>query len=190
MVGILSLAEESLYPIVLNANPDERAVAEHMAALSINWGRLEYWLYQILVSVDSDRAVNWTADFFIVYTWKKKKDKVRKEVLVEITDTDFRNGLDATFMELDNLCLKRNKLNHGIWRRLSPGVFEITPLRLEQTGEFEAPLIVSPKDLQDLLRAMDGVEQNFALLGAEAAVHQHLKKEEEMRRRKGKDICS
>jgi hypothetical protein len=42
----------------------ERSMAKHWIALTLNWGRMEYWLCTILEAIDPERADEWTIDFF------------------------------------------------------------------------------------------------------------------------------
>lgn len=162
----------------------EQHMAECWSHLNMNWGRVEFWLYSILLPVNRKQAHEWTIDFFHITKRSEQERKVQREIAVLTLDKDpeFKEALDKTLKELAELCDRRNKLVHGLWSRIAEGEFEVQPLALTKGGfSMVEPVVVNSKYLGDLLKLMSRVIGQCASLSSETIAHRELSKMERRR---------
>jgi hypothetical protein len=158
----------------------EREMAHMLATITINWGRIESYIFAIVVSIDFSRK-DWATDFFKAPALSERKVAAEKAIrrALEKSYPDFVTMLNDAFEELDSIQKRRNPLAHGIWSRgSSPGSFVVTPLKLQSKGSalLEQPIEVNLNVLADLLNDMQRLSQRLSSLGAEMMAHQQLKK--------------
>jgi hypothetical protein len=157
----------------------EREMSHMLATITINWGRIESYIFAIVVSIDFSRK-DWAADFFRAPALDRRKEAAEKAIrrALEKSYPDFVTTLNEAFEKLDTVQKRRNPLAHGIWSRRSPGSFVVVPLRLQSKDSalLEEPIEVGLSYLCDLLNDMQFLSQRFSSLGAEMMAHQQLKK--------------
>jgi hypothetical protein len=158
--------------------PIERAMSECWSSLNLNWGRVEYFLYLIPLSVDPGRAHEWTIDFFADISLEDKQMKVRRESRVILdSDQQYENDLEVALCMLGELCTRRNKLIHGLWKRIGDGQFEVQPLRLDRDKfSLDAPIVIGCEELTSLHRLQERVCQRLAAIGTETLAGEFLRK--------------
>ena len=156
----------------------DRELALFLAQITMNWGRLEYSLYLILVAIDAKRAEIWTKNYFSTDRWKEKKTVVRREVEKTITEyPEYYETLDDAFNQLDAICNKRNLLVHGLWNRGAPEIYEVQSLRFDKkTSQLTDPVRIRLEDVADLLKRIKVARETLALLGTEMFCHQWNKR--------------
>src|ERR671914_2467118 len=54
--------------------------AHLLAAITLNWGRIEHNLYLILLAIDTKSAARWTKEFYTEETLQKRKTAARVQV--------------------------------------------------------------------------------------------------------------
>lgn len=64
--------------VSFSSSPLERQMAEDWALVNMNWGRIEFWLYAMLLPVDRKQAHEWTIDFLSVRKRSEKERKLRR----------------------------------------------------------------------------------------------------------------
>jgi hypothetical protein len=158
----------------------EREMAHILATITINWGRIEAYIFAIVVSIDFERK-DWATDFFKAPAIDRRKEAAEKAIRLALEKSypEFVTMLRDAFDRLDRVQKRRNPLAHGIWSRGSvPGSFVVAPLRLQSKGSvlLEEPIEVNLSFLADLLNDMQFLSQRFSSLGAEMMAHQQLKK--------------
>lgn len=155
-------------------------VEKHMAiawsTLNMNWGRIEWWLHNIISPVDPGQAHEWTLRFFATTRLQEKIKMVQQElqVLGRLTSEP---RLDDILVDMSTLCEQRNKLVHGLWRRISDGQFEVQPLDLDDGGfSIAKPVTIDLRRLVDLTGLMNRIVQRLANVGSETVAYRELRK--------------
>jgi hypothetical protein len=108
----------------------------------------------------------------------KKEQSVQKAVLNALADwPTFGAALKNGLTRLSEIRGLRNPLMHGLWRRLSDGVFEVQPLHFDRTTqEVHAAFKVDAKFLADVLMRTEKLIDLFHSLGSEMVAHQFLER--------------
>ncbi len=181
----LKYDERYARPIQFEDTLIERHMAVSWNYLTLNWGRLEYFLYIIPLPIDSTLAHDWMIDFFADINTESKARKVRREVsLIFSDDPKYVTDLNDALEMLWTLCNERNKLVHGLWTRKGDGQFEVQPLKVVKHGfSLDAPNHIGIEQLTELNRLMDKVIGRLASIGAETQAASYLAKIENRRKR-------
>lgn len=158
----------------------DRHIGPALAEITMNWARVEYWLYSVLEPIDSDNAAIWVAEFFKNVPLEKKKAAIRREISNRADlDSEYLTRLDAAFKILEAVTMRRNLLAHGLWLRDKQDrkVFRVQPLRLRSDKKVLEPImVVDLKFLTELSRDIKRAIDRLASLSAEIMAHDFLAK--------------
>src|SRR6266404_9277234 len=126
------LNEENLRFIEFDRDdPLEREMAHTLATITMNWGRIECYIFAIVVSIDV-KGKDWVAEFFKSPAVDERKKASKKAIrkALEKSYPEFITALESVFDKLTTLQNRRSPLAHGVWLRgPSPGNFIVRPLR-------------------------------------------------------------
>jgi hypothetical protein len=163
----------------------ERHMERSWSHLNMNWGRIEFRLYSILLPIDAKQAHRWTIDILEPRGWsekKKRKIKMELKALTRDKEPQFIAAFDKLIKDFAVLRNRRNPLAHGLWSRVSDGIFEVQPLGLaEGKGSIAAPVLVDVGYLENLVKLMSSVISQCACLGSETVAYEYLMKIESRR---------
>lgn len=158
----------------------ERHMERSWSHLNMNWGRIEFRLYSILLPIDAKQAHKWTTEFFELRTTQSDKErKIKKELkaLTRDKEPQFITAFDKLIKDFAVLRNRRNPLAHGLWSRVSDGIFEVQPLRLaEGEDSIAAPVLVDVGYLENLVKLMSSVISQCACLGSETVAYEYLQR--------------
>jgi hypothetical protein len=179
MMRSLKFEDQWVQEITFSDSLREQHMAKDWSHLNMNWGRIDFWLYSILLPVDPKQAHEWTIEFFKDINLSEQERKLRREldVLTLNEEPNFKVALDKALRELTELCDRRNELVHGLWSQIADGEFEVQPLKLT-TGRLSMvkPIVVNSKYLRDLVKLMSRVIEQCASLGSTTIAHRELRK--------------
>ena len=158
----------------------ECEMAHALATMTMNWGRIETYIFAIVVSIDFNRK-DWATDFFKVAALDARKKAAERAIrkALEKSYPEFITILNGVFDRLQVIQNRRNLLAHGVWSRgTSPSKFIVRPLRLQSntSGFLEEPIEVDRAYVGNIVNDMHLLSQTLASLGSEMMAHQQLKK--------------
>lgn len=154
--------------------------AHHISRITIGWGNIEFWLFQVLQAIDYKRAEHWAAQLFVSPVLEKRKEVVRKQITASLLPAR-ENYLDELNIELDILSsiqTRRNLIAHGFWHESKDGkTFKVQPLRIAKgKTTLEDAVNVDLDFLSDLVNDMNRVVNGFAGLSSGIMAYGQLKK--------------
>lgn len=152
-------------------------LANYLAELALNWGRLEYYLYLILEAIDGTKASQWTDIYFKTNALEARINAAKEEIIVatKISYPAFETQLGEALTKFDDLRKPRNALMHGLWRRIGPKSFKLLPMRMDKTlGVLQKEIDVDVNYVSSVVIDMHNLLGRFASLGAEMLAHQWM----------------
>jgi hypothetical protein len=171
----------------LDDSREETKFAKQLAEITMNWSRVEYFLYCLLESIDLHNPAQWMKMFFGDKAGQGQKEKIVKRAALKAAggDRDFEERMGYVFSEVRRLAEDRNKRVHGLWHRQSNGVFEVRPMRLDQYSmTLDKGVIVTNADLADIWKRLDDIQQKLADLALWMMVHQQIEHDRAAERRR------
>lgn len=150
----------------LNDTVRDRHFAKSLAEIGMNWGLVEYWLFQVLKPIDRSEAKEWMDAFFANRNLESKKKKILQKMKRRYPDCE-QLLIDALKL-LDSVCARRNILAHGLWHRPPRGdrdQFEVQPMHMIKR-EFARAITVDSQFLSTLTRDIRHLIRDLALTSA------------------------
>jgi hypothetical protein len=146
---------------------DDEALGRALSQVVMNWARLDYALYLVLRAKDHEKAADWMQALLKPHVLGQRVEIVRKELAgIAAADDEFGKLLKDSFNLIDDLREKRNLLVHGLWHREDRETFLITPMQLDEKGQFDTPRPLKRSEIYDLSRQLQTVIEQLALVRA------------------------
>lgn len=161
--------------ITLSDTVLDRHIAMELAGIGMNWGRVEYWLCEILRPLDEAASAEWVAAFFIDRNLGIKKKKILESMRARYPDLE--GHLKDALKLLEDVCARRNVLVHGLWDREGTKSFHIQPLHITK-GTLAPKIAVDLKFLVALSKDISRVVSKLAWIGAAVLSTDYLAKME------------